>query len=82
MGRLFGSDFCYTIRAKDVFCLLTDFYKDMKVVLCPVPSLLVSGFDTLAYATCPLPPKQNVLPIDVEAGEKNFGHHSQRGDSQ
>jgi uncharacterized protein len=23
------------------------------------------------YATCPLPPKQNVLPIDVEAGEKN-----------
>jgi len=28
------------------------------------------------YATCPLPPKQNVLPIDVEAGEKNFGHHS------
>jgi uncharacterized protein len=28
------------------------------------------------YATCPLPPKQNVLPIDVEAGEKNFGHHT------
>jgi uncharacterized protein (DUF1684 family) len=27
------------------------------------------------YATCPLPPRQNVLPVDVEAGEKNFGHH-------
>jgi len=22
------------------------------------------------YATCPLPPKQNILPIAVEAGEK------------
>lgn len=28
------------------------------------------------YATCPLPPRQNVLPIDVVAGEKNFGHHT------
>jgi len=29
-----------------------------------------------AYATCPLPPPQNRLPIRVEAGEKNFdaGH--------
>jgi uncharacterized protein (DUF1684 family) len=29
------------------------------------------------YATCPLPPKQNWLPIRVEAGEKVFagGHH-------
>lgn len=29
------------------------------------------------YATCPLPPKQNWLPIRVEAGEKAFagGHH-------
>ena len=26
------------------------------------------------YATCPLPPKENILPIDVEAGEKNFSH--------
>jgi uncharacterized protein (DUF1684 family) len=26
-----------------------------------------------AFATCPLPPKENVLPFDVEAGEKNFG---------
>jgi uncharacterized protein (DUF1684 family) len=27
------------------------------------------------YATCPLPPKQNTLPIAVNAGEKNYGHH-------
>jgi uncharacterized protein len=27
------------------------------------------------YATCPLPPRENVLPIEVEAGEKNYGHH-------
>jgi uncharacterized protein (DUF1684 family) len=27
------------------------------------------------YATCPLPPKQNKLPIRVEAGEKAWGDH-------
>jgi uncharacterized protein (DUF1684 family) len=27
------------------------------------------------YATCPLPPKQNKLPIKVEAGEKAWGKH-------
>ena len=27
------------------------------------------------YATCPLPPKQNHLPIRIEAGEKFSGHH-------
>jgi len=27
------------------------------------------------FATCPLPPKQNVLPIAVTAGEKNFGEY-------
>jgi hypothetical protein len=26
-----------------------------------------------AYATCPLPPKQNVLPVRIEAGEKTYG---------
>lgn len=26
------------------------------------------------FATCPLPPRENVLPIDVEAGEKDSGH--------
>jgi uncharacterized protein (DUF1684 family) len=31
------------------------------------------------YATCPLPPKQNWLPIRVEAGEKTFaGGHQER----
>lgn len=28
-----------------------------------------------AFATCPLPPKQNRLALRVEAGEKNYGHH-------
>jgi uncharacterized protein len=27
------------------------------------------------YATCPLPPKQNILTLSVTAGEKNYGHH-------
>jgi uncharacterized protein (DUF1684 family) len=26
------------------------------------------------YATCPLPPKENRLPIRIEAGEKKYGH--------
>jgi uncharacterized protein len=28
-----------------------------------------------AFATCPLPPKQNWLPIAIEAGEKKYGNH-------
>ncbi|MBL7843262.1 MAG: DUF1684 domain-containing protein [Cyclobacteriaceae bacterium] len=27
------------------------------------------------FATCPLPPKQNVLPFAIPAGEKNYGDH-------
>ena len=27
------------------------------------------------YATCPLPPPQNRLPVAVRAGEKNYGEH-------
>ena len=27
------------------------------------------------YATCPLPPKQNHLDVEIRAGEKNYGHH-------
>lgn len=27
------------------------------------------------YATCPLPPKQNILPIAIRAGEKKAGNH-------
>ncbi|MDQ1469831.1 MAG: uncharacterized protein QOJ99_1311 [Bryobacterales bacterium] len=28
-----------------------------------------------AFATCPLPPKQNVLPVPIAAGEKKYGNH-------
>jgi hypothetical protein len=28
-----------------------------------------------AFATCPLPPKQNVLTAAIEAGEKKYGKH-------
>jgi uncharacterized protein (DUF1684 family) len=28
-----------------------------------------------AFATCPLPPRQNVLPVRITAGEKNYAHH-------
>ena len=27
------------------------------------------------YATCPLPPAENKLPIRIEAGEKKYGDH-------
>ena len=27
------------------------------------------------YATCPLPPPENVLPVPVRAGEKGYGDH-------
>ena len=27
------------------------------------------------FATCPLPPPQNLLPFAINAGEKNYGHH-------
>jgi uncharacterized protein (DUF1684 family) len=27
------------------------------------------------YATCPVPPKQNVLPVRIEAGEKRYAGH-------
>jgi len=28
-----------------------------------------------AFATCPLPPRQNTLQVAIEAGEKNYGKH-------
>jgi uncharacterized protein (DUF1684 family) len=28
-----------------------------------------------AFATCPLPPKQNTIGIAINAGEKKYGHH-------
>ena len=27
------------------------------------------------FATCPLPPSQNILPLAIKAGEKKYGHH-------
>jgi uncharacterized protein len=27
------------------------------------------------YATCPIPPPQNILPVAITAGEKNYGDH-------
>jgi hypothetical protein len=27
------------------------------------------------YATCPIPPRENVLPVPVTAGEKAWGEH-------
>jgi uncharacterized protein len=27
------------------------------------------------FATCPLPPRQNLLPVRIEAGELDYGHH-------
>jgi len=32
-----------------------------------------------AYATCPLPPPQNWLPVRIEAGELNYGLHGGNG---
>lgn len=31
--------------------------------------------DFVSYATCPLPPRQNFLPIHIEAGEKSYGEY-------
>lgn len=28
------------------------------------------------FATCPLPPSQNILPVEIAAGEKNYGNHT------
>lgn len=28
-----------------------------------------------AFATCPLPSKENILPIEIKGGEKNYGNH-------
>lgn len=31
--------------------------------------------DFVSYATCPLPPRQNFLPIEITAGEKSYGEY-------
>jgi hypothetical protein len=46
------------------------------------PGTLVLDFNRLEnppcaytpYATCPLPPEQNRLPVDIEAGEQRYAH--------
>lgn len=55
--------FLYAAQAKDGKVLL-DFNKAVN------PPCAFTEF-----ATCPLPPRQNWLPVAVHAGEKNFGHH-------
>jgi uncharacterized protein len=31
--------------------------------------------DFVPYATCPLPPRQNFLPLNIDAGEKSYGEY-------
>jgi uncharacterized protein (DUF1684 family) len=33
----------------------------------------------IAFATCPLPPRQNTLTVAIEAGEKKYGNHPGAG---
>ena len=54
--------------------LHTDFAKDGKVEL-DFNKAYNPPCAFTPYATCPLPPKQNRLPIRIEAGELNYGHH-------
>ncbi len=55
--------FIYTERPKDGRVVL-DFNKAFNPPCAFTP-----------YATCPLPPPQNRLPLSVTAGEKRYGHH-------
>jgi len=32
-----------------------------------------------AFATCPLPPRENALPVRIEAGDKSYAHHELSG---
>ncbi|MBV8820319.1 MAG: DUF1684 domain-containing protein [Acidobacteriaceae bacterium] len=54
--------------------LHTDMPKDGKVVL-DFNEAYNPPCAFTPYATCPLPTKQNRMPIRLEAGELNFGHH-------
>ncbi len=51
----------------------TDLPKDGKVVL-DFNKAYNPPCAFTPYATCPLPPSENRLPIRVEAGEKKYGH--------
>ena len=54
--------------------LYTDLSKDGKVVL-DFNKAQNPPCAFTPYATCPIPPKQNVLPVAILAGEKSYGHH-------
>jgi uncharacterized protein (DUF1684 family) len=54
--------------------LYSDFAKDGKVEL-DFNKAYNPPCAFTPFATCPLPPKQNRLPIRIEAGELNYGHH-------
>jgi uncharacterized protein len=54
--------------------LYTDMPKDGKVVL-DFNKAYSPPCAFTAYATCPLAPKENRLPVRIEAGEKYSGHH-------
>jgi len=53
----------------------TDLPKDGKVVL-DFNKAYNPPCAFTPYATCPLPPKQNVLAIPIDAGERDDGHHA------
>jgi uncharacterized protein len=61
-----GGRFLYIDKADDAGRTLIDFNKAYN------PPCVFT-----AYATCPLPPRQNILPFKVPAGEKVYGdgHH-------
>lgn len=56
----------------------TDMPKDGKVVL-DFNQAYNPPCAFIAYATCPLPPKQNTLAVAIEAGEKKYGAHPGAG---
>ena len=39
------------------------------------PRVKATADPAAAYATCPLPPPQNWMPLRIEAGELNYGTH-------
>lgn len=54
--------------------LYTDMPKDGKVIL-EFNQAKNPPCAFTAFATCPLPPRQNALPVAIEAGEKKYGDH-------
>lgn len=59
-----GGRFLHTDKPKDNETVILDFNKAYNPPCVFTP-----------YATCPLPPKQNRLPVAIKAGEKDFAHH-------